>query len=139
MNKNQDDGALALVVIVGLICAGIVFKFSEAFSLDFETSASVLKILIFTVIMWPLVWKFTPFSFSVSWPLALAFVWRSFWPALDHWSLNSFTPLKSDSFSFEGYATEVSTQIAWYAEWYTKWGVLLLIVLGGYYLVSKRR
>lgn len=128
MSNNNKDNLIVLTAfaVVG-VGALIVWKFSQFFGLDFQTGFEVLKRLLPVSILWAGIFYFMPISLKDVWPLALASIWWSFWPALDYWS--GLTAPK-DFVKYE------IVEPMWYAMWYTKWGVLVAIVGIGYAIRS---
>ncbi|KAB0583563.1 hypothetical protein [Comamonas kerstersii] len=128
MSNNNNDNLIVLgaFTVVG-VGALIVWKFSQFLGLDFQTGLEVLKRLLPITILWAGILYFMPISFKDVWPLALASIWWSFWPALDYWS---GLTVPKDFVKYD------IVEPMWYAMWYTKWGVLVAIVGIGYAIRS---
>lgn len=124
-NNNNDDSAifLAICAVVGGI-AFVVWQFSTFFGLDMSSGGSVFLRLFLLVALVGASWKFgddfDPIRLGNVWPILLAGLWCSWWPALDYWASQQRP-------AFLG--ADVAT--VWWAAWYTKWlGFIAIIGLG---------
>jgi hypothetical protein len=124
--KGNDDAVLALIVIAVLAVLAVVWKFSTVLGLDMATGAKVLLSVALATGLYIACLKFELIELRKTWQLYLGAVWFSFWPALDHWAVQSASPFSSEE------------SVAWFGAWYTKVGVLVFIVGGGY-LLNKMR
>jgi len=123
-NQNDSDAIAILFIVIVAVAAGLIWKFSQAFNLDFETASTVIMRLVGTLVVIFFVSRVMPFS--MIYPLALGALWVAFFPALDYWAASDYT-----SFGFGRYG-----ELPWWAEWYTKAGVLISLV-GLPYLIKK--
>jgi hypothetical protein len=72
-----------------------------------------------------------PLNLGNVWPVLLALLWRSWWPALDWWA--GKRPAAS------GPWLPLIREPVWWAEWHGKWGILVAILVIGYGLIWSRR
>jgi len=126
-NNNNDDSAifLAICAVVGGI-AVVVWKFSTFFGLDMSSGGAVFLRLLILVGLVVASWKFgddfEPIGLGYVWPILLAGLWCSWWPALDYWAIQQQRQVFSGS--------DVAT--IWWAAWYTKWFGFVGIIGFGY-------
>ncbi|MNN79925.1 hypothetical protein D3C81_1966100 [compost metagenome] len=111
----------------------MVWKFSEALGLDFAAGGKLLMSILFAIVLLGLGWwQQTLYTGILTVkgisPAAIAIVWLGLWPALQQWG--SVGPM------FHGMTEQ---EVEWWANGFTRWGVLLAILLGGYYYVFSDR
>lgn len=128
-NRNDNDLALLLVILIGGGIALAVWKFSTACGLDMNTGASVMLRLAIPIALGAGSLKFfddyDTFRFGNVWPVLLGLVWVAWWPALDYWAAHAEL----------GYSLSLSDEgvTVWYNAWYTEFGVLVALIGGGYF------
>lgn len=128
-NRNDNDLALLVIILGGVIVLAFVRWFSSTLGLDMSTGASVMWRLAIPIALGAAALKFfdeydNTFRFGNIWPVLLGLVWIAFWPALNYWAAHG-----ESSFSLTDEAVTV-----WYNAWYTEFGVLAAIIGSGYFI-----
>lgn len=136
MSNRRDDAAPLVfgVIAIGAFLVGVaVWTFSEALGLDFAAGGKLLMSILFAVLLLGLGWWQESqhdgiLTIKGVAPAAIAVVWLGLWPAFQQWG--AIGPM------FHGMTVQ---EVEWWANGFTRWGVLLAILLGGYYFVFSSR
>jgi hypothetical protein len=126
MSRNDDNSSIILIVcgVVALVVYVMISDFSQLLSLDMPTGFAVAVRLAFLGFLLFLSQKdYLIFRLEDTWPIFLALLWFSGWPALDFWA-NKDTA---------GLIDPESVSI-WWDTSYCKWGVLVGLAGVGYLL-----
>lgn len=126
MSRNNDNSFWGWV-LVGVVAVIVytIWQFSTYFGLDMHTgftvfgSMAVIGVLVFL----SLYCDYDILRLGNTWPLLLAALFMSWWPALDFWA----------SKDIPSFLDPESVSI-WWDTWYFKWGTLVSIAGAGYFL-----
>ncbi len=120
-HNNEEQMYFAIIVILAIIAALGVWKFSQLLGLDMGTGFRIMAGIIILCIVFGLVWTQFELGIGATLPLALAGLWMVFWPALDVWATPHVPSFMLDR-----------AEPQWFASWYVKAGGLVAILGVGY-------
>ncbi|HCG7911673.1 TPA: hypothetical protein NJ874_004607 [Vibrio parahaemolyticus] len=134
-SKANDDSISVIAFIVVAVGVAAVWKFSQVFGLPWEISAKVIGYTVLSIVVMGVWTYFSRMSFNPVpvWPLFLAALYSSWFPAFDHWGVST-TAYMTLSYIED---TRTHTEVAWYALWYVKLLINCTLVFGGYTLDRK--
>lgn len=127
--KNEFlNGFVLAVIIIFLLAAAAVLKFSSITHLDVPTSIRVMTgmCIVCGVSIVILKLSFDAEYFYALLPLLVAGLWASWWPAMDYWAWASPSAamIPTDENGF--------IDMPWYATSYVQYGVAVFIIAVGY-------
>ncbi|WP_136484693.1 hypothetical protein [Vibrio sp. H11] len=136
MSNRANDDYFQLIALLAVVIGGIaVWKFSQVFGLPWQISIKVLGWMLLASLIAGVWTYFSRMSFEpkVIWPLYVAALYLSWFPAFDYWGV---TTTNYTTLSYLD-STKEYTEVAWYALWYVKLLITISLVAGGYILDNK--
>lgn len=131
--SSRNDAVFGLILVFSAIVGVLIFKFSNAIGVDWETGLEIILKMAAILGVWAIYKYFSGYNPFTVWPLVLGGLCWAWFPAVDIWALQESSG--SVFGDFQPYNREAS--IAWYGMWYAKGLVLALTVGGGYFVDSR--
>ena len=113
----KNDEFVWMIFVIAAIIVAVLYSLSKWMGVPFDTLIRVigwLAVLLATVIALGYLGVLKNL-----WPWSIGFIYVSFWPAINHWTLK-----------IPGFSDEVS----FWGEWYTKMIIFIILVALGYAL-----
>jgi hypothetical protein len=121
-SRNENAFILSAVIVLGIL-ALVVWKFSGAINVNFQTGSSVFLRTGVVVALSIALIKFDMLSLGAVLPGTVGGLVWAFFPALDYWALQAAGGLP---------VVIEPGESAWYVRWYAKAAFVVVPILGGY-------